>query len=69
MAKKGGGSGTTHGRAVKNGSDGKRYGRRARWPEPRDRRLPDRGNMAPWFLKGFGSRPLHKRARRLAEVA
>lgn len=26
-------------------------------------------NAAPWFLKAFGSRPEHKRAPALAEVA
>jgi hypothetical protein len=60
--------GTTHGGGGKGGGPKVRH-RRFAWPSSRDRRLPDRGNMAPWFLKGFGSRPLHKRARRLAEVA
>lgn len=30
---------------------------------------PPTGKMAPWFLKGFGGRPAHKRARPLEAVA
>lgn len=41
-------------------SQHRNQGRRFARPQGQDRAAPVRGNMAPWFLKSFGSRPASK---------
>jgi hypothetical protein len=60
--------GTTHaGGGPRGGSKVRR--RRFAWPAGLARGAPARGNVAPWYLKQFGSRPAHKRPRQLEAVA
>ena len=64
------GSATTHGgggRGPGGGRAQKYEQRRFGQPDPTKQRSGR--NVAPWYLKSYGSRPEHKRQRPLKEVA